>query len=472
MQKKFIGRVSELQSLNKIYQSPEGKLVVIYGRRRIGKSRLIEQFILEKKHLRFEGLEQGRTQIQINNFTADLAQQLNDSLLAQVKISTWLPILDYLTTFFANNREKCILFLDEFQWLCVNQSKLVSLIKKYWDLYWSKQGVMLILCGSVSSFMTKRVISSKALYGRINLEICLQPLNPVESFQLLDGKRSPDEVLHYILLLGGIPKYLKEIDANKSFDQNINELFFTQNSILSNDYERIFYSQFKEYTLYEQIVHFLKEFPKSLEEVAKKIRIVSGGGVKSYLKNLEKALFVTGYIPYDKTPTSKLIKYKLTDEYLRFYFKYVEPHRQIIGENRNTRDLFTQLVKPVWSVWLGFCFENFCLKNAIYLAELMGFADKVVRWGPYFQRKDQAFQIDLIFIRNDRVITLCEIKYLNQAVPVTVIAEIERKAALLELPAGFTLEKALISRFGPDDILRETNYFHHMLQVEDFFKPR
>lgn len=466
---KFVGRKFEIQNLNRLYQSKEGKLVVIYGRRRVGKSRLVEQFIAQKKYLRFEGLESARTQAQITQFVHDLGNQLNDTLLGQVKLDSWPPLFDYLTNLFDQSKDKYILFMDEFQWLAANQNKLVALLKKYWDLHWSKQNVLLILCGSVSSYMVKKVILSKAFYGRIDWELCLQPLNPAEGLQLLDGKRDVDEILRYMMILGGIPKYLKEIDPNKSFDQNINNLCFTHGSLLANDYTRIFYSQFKEYKTYETIVRYLKNSPRTLAEISLQLNIASGGGLKSYLDNLEKALFITSYVPYNKNVRSKLKKYKLTDEYLRFYFKYIETNLQLIASNQK-RDLFSQLVKPVWDSWLGYAFENFCLKNALYLAELMGFADRVLQWGPYFHRGNEGFQIDLIYVRSDKVITLCEIKYYNYLVPVSVILDVEKKCSLIELPRGHTLEKALISRFGPDKAVQELNYFHHFIQGEDFFR--
>lgn len=465
---RFIGRESEIQYLKNLYQDKGSKLIVIYGRRRVGKSTLVEEFIRGKNYLKFEGLEKARTKAQISQFAADLSAQLNDTLLEHTKFNSWLPVFDYLTKYFSHQKQKTILFLDEFQWIAANQSKLVSIIKKYWDQHWSKQNVMLILCGSVSSYMIKRVISSKALYGRINGELCLQALNPLECFELLDKKRSSEEILQYSLILGGIPKYLMEINPNKSFEQNINNLFFIQTGVLLNDYSRIFYSQFKEYRTYEIIVRYLKEGPKSLEETAKKLKMVSSGGIKTYLENLEKALFITSYVPYNKNETSKLKKYKLTDEYLRFYFKYVEPYKNLIVSNKN-RDLFSQLVKPEWSSWLGFAFENFCLKNALYLAELMGFGDKVINWGPYFQRKDKNFQIDLIYVRSDKVITLCELKYQNQPVDVTVVIEMEKKCKLIEIPRGYTVEKALISKAGPNEAVKQLNYFHHFIQANDFF---
>jgi len=465
----FIGRHHEINELDQLYRAKGAKLAVIYGRRRVGKSTLVEQCMSGKPHLHFDGLEKVRTQGQIEQFTLDLANQIKEPLLHNVKFDNWSAVFDYLTDYLSKNKKKkIILLLDEFQWLAVNQSKLVSLIKSYWDRHWSKLNILLILCGSVSSFMIKRVIKSKALYGRINWELCLRPFTPNETLQLLDAKRSKDEVLLYSIILGAIPKYLQEINPNRSLEQNINKLFFIENALFTNEYEKIFYSQFKEYRIYERIASLLNERPYTLAEIAKRVKITSGGGLKTYLINLEKATFITSYVPFDKGFNSKLLKYKLTDEYLRFYFKYVQPHLKLINENR-TRNLFEQLVKPNWQSWLGFAFENFCIKNAYYLAKIMGFQDQVLNWGPYFKRNDQGFQVDLIYRRQDKVITVCEIKYHDKPIGVEVVHEVKRKCELLDIPAGYTLERALISRHGPDQSLKTLGYFHHLVTVDDFF---
>ena len=108
-----------------------------------------------------------------------------------------------------------MIFLDEFQWLAAGQSRLVSLLKKYWDNHWKKENVLLILCGSVSSYMYKKVIKSNALYGRIDWELCLDQFNPADSLEMLRSNRSMEEVLKYILIVGGVPKYLEQYDDSK-----------------------------------------------------------------------------------------------------------------------------------------------------------------------------------------------------------------------------------------------------------------
>lgn len=465
----FIGRSSELTELENLYEQDRSSLIVGYGRRRVGKSTLFEKYMCKKQHFKFEGLERVSTKEQLKHISADLSDQVDDPLLKEAAFKTWRSFLDYMTKIFEKSEEKTILFLDEFQWLAVNQSRLVSLIKFYWDRHWRKQKVMLILCGSVSSFMVKRVINSNALYGRISFELCLQPFMPHEIHRLLKKKRNSDESLLYSLTLGGIPKYLEEVNVSFSFDQNINRLCFTHNGLLVKEYERIFYSQFKEHKTYEVIVKFLANKPLSLDEISYVTKIPTGGGLKSYLSNLEKAAFITSYVPYDKALNSRLIKYRLTDEYLRFYFKFIFPNLKLIATNKS-RNIFTQHIKPKWQSWLGFAFENFCLKNAEYLAEKMGFSDQVLQWGPLFSRDSEGFQVDLIYFRQDNVITLCEAKCLATPVGIDIVREVDKKCRLLTIPRGYTLEKALISRFGANDELKKLNYFNYIVDAQSLFQ--
>jgi uncharacterized protein len=466
----FVGRNEELTELNHLYKAKTSKLAVLYGRRRIGKSFLIEHFCKNKSLIRFEGLEGEETPAQIKSFTNDLIKQINDPILKSVHFKNWIEVFDYLTTYLAKEKTKTILFFDEFQWLAAGHGTLVSLLKKYWDQHWRKENTLIILCGSISSYMVNKVIKSKALYGRIDWEHRLDSLNIAEAYELIKRKRSKEELLQYMLILGGIPRYLESIDVNKSFDQNMNNLFFRKDGLFVNEYEKVFYSQFKEHKIYEKIVMFICEKPKTLEEIAKHLKMPSGGGLKSYLENLKGASFITAYKPYDKFGNTKLIRYKLTDEYLRFYFKFIRPNLAAISVSTKTRNLFNNLTNGSLSIWLGFAFENLCLKDAFFLAEVMGFADKVKSFGPAFSRASQGFQVDLLYLRSDKTITLCEMKYYNKQVDHKIIKDVELKSNLLTIPKGHTLEKALISIHGPNQTLKELDYFHHTIQLEDFFE--
>lgn len=463
----FVGRQSELEELEELYKSKASKLAVLYGRRRVGKSFLVEEFSKGKDLLRFEGLERENTLVQIQQFTKDLGTQVGDPILAKAKVHNWDEIFDRLTLILQQRESRTVVFIDEFQWLAAQQTMLVSLFKKYWDQYWSKCNVLFILCGSISSYMVKKVIKSKALYGRISLEQKVDSLPLSDIRKLLGRARSYEEALNYYLVLGGIPKYWDEIVKNRSFEQNINRLFFSSQGFLFNDYERIFYSQFKEHRTYERIVQALENGPLSMEDIGKKLNISSGGTLKFYLENLELAGFIQSYTPFNKSEGTKLKRYKLVDEYLRFYLKFVKPNKKIISQQTKSQILFQRLVKSKWDVWAGFAFENFCHKNALLLADKMGFADYVQSFGPLFFKGQPGFQVDLIYQRTDKVITLCEIKYSQKLATFKIIAEVQKKCSFLKLPRGFTLEKALITVHGAETSVRESEYFDHILELKN-----
>ncbi len=465
----FVGRKKELKILEETYRSRKSELTVIYGRRRVGKSSLINVFSQNKPGcFKFEAIEGEPTQVQIRHFTAQLRKQCNDPILDHVSFNSWENVFSYITERIINKKGRKILFFDELSWMAAGRGRLVSLLKFYWDNHWKENHVMLILCGSVAAFMLKKVIRSKALYGRITLELLLKGLPADESYALIGTKRSKEEALKYLFVFGGVPKYLEDINSDRSFNHNMNRLCFSPHSTMIHEVNRIFYSQFKETRTYLKIIKLLKGGIFAANEISKKVGIPSGGGLKLYLQNLEQAEIISSHIPFDRGLTTKFRKFTLADEFLIFYFKYIEPNLRVISES-SSRKLFETLTQKSFDIWLGFAFERFCLKNADLLAQAMHFDQDMLLAAPYFGRNDRHFQIDLLFKRADNVITLCEIKHQNNKIGTKIIPEMERKCTLLKTPRGFVQEKALISLYGPDKPLLDSGYFNSFVTLEDLF---
>ena len=194
----------------------------------------------------------------------------------------------------------------------------------------------------------------------------------------------------------------------------------------------------------------------------------SSGGLKRYLDNLERAELVQSTVPWDKPDTSRLRKYSIFDEYMHFYFKYIEPNKRTIEQAARQR-LFESVTKKGFDAWMGYAFERFCFKHAFYLAQLMGFADEVESFGPLFHRKDTHFQIDLLYKRFDKVVTICELKFKESKIDVPVMGEMKRKLDKLKIPTGYSWETALVSSHGPTASLRDAEFFDHHVTVRDFF---
>lgn len=470
----FIGRNHELQQLNDKYNTGKSELVAVYGRLRIGKSSLVEHFALDKDYFfKFEGIEGENTKGQITAFIKVLSKYVDDSFIDKINFDSWHTVLDYLTEKLTDNKKqkkkrkkKLVLFFDEIQWMAVHRSTLVSTIKFFWDNYWKQMNVMVILCGSIASFMVNRIIHSKALYGRITLEILLKGLLPNEAARFFKNKRSKEEILKFLMVLGGVPRYLEEIDLNRSFNQNINSLCFTRNGLMVDEIDKIFYSQFNKAESYLKVVSAIKENLLTFKEISQRTGIPSGGSMKKVLELLTNAELLEFYISIDRGWNSKFKKYRIGDEFLSFYFKYIAPNTRLIKSGNQIR-LFEKVSADGLQVWFGFAFERFCLKHAGYLAGLMGFGEEMLLASPYFKRGEPGFQIDLVYKRVDKVIVACEIKFQNQEISTRIIPEMENKCAALDIPRGYTLEKALISLYGPDRALRDSGYFNYSISAEE-----
>lgn len=311
--------------------------------------------------------------------------------------------------------------------MAAGRNRLVSLLKYTWDTQWKNRRVLLILCGSVASFMVNKVVHSKALYGRIGSEILLKGLPPDEAALLFKKRRGDEEILNYLLVFGGVPKYLEEIRLDRSFAQNMNRLCFSWGAPMLQEVDKIFFSQFREADTYRRIAVLLKDRSLPMREIGARVGIPSGGGLRQYVENLENAEIVRSIVPFGRETDSRLKRWALSDEFLCFYFHFMAPALRTIRETDSSR-LFERLTADRFDVWLELAFERFCLKHAGLLARKMGFEEEMISASPLFGRGVPGFQIDLLFTRSDKVITLCEIKHHNAPVTTKIIPEVERNA--------------------------------------------
>ncbi|MBL6988407.1 MAG: AAA family ATPase [Bacteriovoracaceae bacterium] len=463
----FIGRSTEIKKLRSLVKLPHSTIGVIYGRRRVGKTTLVKEAFKDHNVLSFEGLEGQSKQKQIRNFLSQLKIQRPDC--KQCKASNWSEALLSLLPHI-DSSSSTIIFIDEFQWLANYRNDLISDLKMVWDQYLSKRNnITLILCGSIASFMKDKVVHSKALYGRTHLTINLRPFKLKEIKLMLKG-RSSQEIIEASLCLGGIPKYLDLFQSYSSLHLGLEELAFSRNGQLVEEFDKIFLSHFGKNEHYQQIMQVLAKHPYGLsrKELAKKAKIPEGGQLSKELSDLQSADFIMGQTPFHHTVNSRDIRYILKDAYCRFYFSFIKPNLKEI--DYGLENIFLDIVNtPAYYSWLGRSFEYLCMDHGKELAELLGFSAVKYRVGPYFKSKSQSakgVQIDLLFDRADNVITICEMKYRSSHIGVQIIEEIKKKQEVLEKTFKKTIHKVLITKSNPTRELIDQHYFHQIIQVE------
>jgi len=471
-----MGRVQEKKLLSSwTKKSKTSYFTVIYGRRRIGKTRLVEETFKNSTLLKFEGLEGQPTREQQRHFLHRLAEISGKQEYRLIRTSRWIDILillsEYLSSQYGN--EPVVLFFDEFQWMASERTRLVSDLKYVWDNYFLKKNrIHLILCGSVCSFLVKKVIRSKSLYGRIDLEINLNQLSLSEISNIFQPKRSLRDIVELYMAVGGVPQYLKKIEPAASVRANLETLFFSASGYLVNEYDRIFASHFGKNPHYRKILSKLsRRLFATKEQIQESCRLGSGGRISEYLENLELAGLIERYAPLDKSGSSRMIRLRITDPFLMFYFRFVEPSLAKIRQAR-TGPIFTRFVPDnKYDVWRGHAFESVCHRHTSLIAEKLGFGAVNFDCGSWYSRSPGKgrSQVDLLYLRADRVITLCEMKFRDSKIGAGIIREVEQKKRMLPNPKGMTIECVLISATPPTRDLFQERYFNRILQLDDLF---
>jgi len=474
VKRQFIGREEELTSLREHNWRNQAQLVAVYGRRRVGKTALVEQAYRDDVVWKLEGIENGNTKTQIAFFLKQLSHYV--SYEHDLTAASWdeaLTVLEKAITDFErqHGNKKLVLFFDEFQWFCEMKGNLVSVFKYHFDNYLSKHAsCVFVLCGSVSSFIVKKIIESRALYGRIDLEINLKPLNITETHEFLSASMCEDQVLDVQMIFGGIPQYLLELNPRMSLIQNLNEYAFRSSGFFFKEFDRLFISHFASNTLYEKILNILSGGNKTPPELARRCGVSTGGGFTERVRDLELAGFIDRQVPLNKTQRSKIVRYRISDEFLQFYFRFISPYYQeiVTGNIKSIKPLTTQNYQQ----WRGYAFERLCQKHASHIADFLRFSGIDYKAGPWFQRTgDQSgAQVDLMFIRSDTLLTVCETKYTSGLNTSSIIKDFDNKVQTLgNVFSDRPIEKVLIIGKSIKIPQKLNAYFDHIICARELF---
>jgi len=476
MNKLFVGRKEEITILQEALNSEEAEMVAVLGRRRVGKTFLIQSVYNNKISFEITGLQHASKKEQLENFVLQLAEASNSPFPIKPP-SSWLQAFALLIAFLKEKKttSKQVVFLDELPWMATHKSGFLNGLSYFWNSWASKQNIVVVICGSAASWMIQKVVNNKGgLHNRITKQIRLSPFTLAETEDYLNARNlSFDryQIIQLYMALGGIPHYLKEIKGGKSAVQNINQICFTPNARLKEEFLRLYPALFINADSHIAIVRALatKWLGLTRQELSKISKIPEGGSLSRVLEELIYSGFITSYRPFGKKKKTKL--YRLTDEYSLFYLRFME------GQEYEGKSIWNHLSQTqLYQTWSGYAFENICLKHIPQIKKALDIAGIYSLSSSFYHKgntKQDGTQIDLLIDRKDGVINLFEIKFYNEifSVSKTLADQLQQKRSIFK---AITKTKkqlfiVLLTTFGIKHNNHSMGLIEQVLTLDDLF---
>ena len=436
----FVNRLAELDLLEKRFTSDKAEFFVLYGRRRVGKTELLARFCEGKRALFF--VSDLGSEISMRSA---FSQLINDTLFGPEQMdavySNWEAVFKALGN--ASKTDRLVVVLDEFPYLITTYPPVASILQKAWDQTLKNTKIMLILCGSYIGMMEESVLSYKApLYGRRTAQYLLEPLQ-FKDARLLFADFSPEDQVRAYAIYGGTPAYLQTIDSKKALDENIVDDILSRGSYLYDEVRFILQQELREPRNYFAILQAIAAGKTKLNE----IKLATGlDGATAYLDTLQQLHLVERIVPVTTSQPQKSRRgiYRLKDHYLRFWFRFVHPNRSQL-ERSGSRLVLENQVLPEIDHFASLAFEDIC-QQYFWLEGLSGnLPFQPLNSGRWWNNSEE---IDLVVLGEEEAI-LVECKWSSKPVGMNIMANLERKAAIIQGDLGNKkIYFALCSRSG------------------------
>lgn len=424
----IVGRNKEINELNELYNSEKSEFVVVYGRRRVGKTFLIDESMDGKITFRHAGL----SPIEIENLQTDerqkksiLKQQLKHFYISLQRFgmkkshqpTSWLEAFFMLSQLLESldNGERQVVFLDELPWLDTPKSGFVMAFEGFWNT-WAchRRNLMLIACGSATSWIQDNFINNHGgLYGRTTREIHLAPftLGECEEFYKSRGvKWSRYYIVQSYMVMGGIPYYMNYVDKGMSIDQAVNALFFDDRARLQGEYDRLFASVFGNPNEMKSIIEVMgkKHSGWTRKEIVDMTGLSDNGTLSKMLKALVASDFAVSYVPFGMKNREE--HFKLTDHFCWFWLHFVKNRKRL------TEYFWQGAASQAIVSWRGIAFEEVCWSHWRQIKRALGIDGVVTELSAWTKLGDDdscGTQIDMLIKRNDHIVNMCEMKFYN-----------------------------------------------------------
>ena len=433
----FIGRERELNALKKVYEKNGFGMTIIYGRRRVGKSTLIKEFIKGKPVIFYTATKVGAER-NLELFSKQVLDVL-DPVYSDAAFSSIESVFDIITNK-ARDDKKIILVIDELPYWAEKDESLLSILQKYIDTYWSDKNMMVILCGSALSFMEKKVLSEKSpVFGRRDSQIKLEAFDYRDSALFVPDYSAEEKAICYGVT-GGVAKYLALFDPGKSLDENIIRLFFHPDGYLFDETRNLLVQEFADVTLVNNIIEQVASGENTLNNIASKVHEKDS----TVLYSLEKLISV-GLVEKKNCITEeknkKKTQYVLKDHMFKFWYRFI-PKAVSVIEMGQGQIYYEKVVKPQIHSYMGSVFEEMCryytLEQGIKGVYGSFLTQTGIWWGveqitdEEGKRYTQSADIDVVGISAvDKTAVVGECKFKNEKIDKEIYETLIRRSKLL-----------------------------------------
>jgi AAA+ ATPase superfamily predicted ATPase len=450
---RIIGRVAEQAELRRFEESSEAEFVVVYGRRRVGKTFLVQEYFGTSIVFSWTGLAEPDMGLQLRNFDDALARRAGPGIRPAASwFEAFNALRDYLSTVPRRRGRKRVVFIDEMPWIDTPKSNFIAALEHFWNGWGASQrDLVLVVCGSATAWIVRKLLKNRAgLHNRVTGRISLGPFTLKECgdyFRELGLPYQPKQIADCYMVFGGVPFYLRQFTRGLSPIQNIDRLCFEPGAPLAGEFEELYRSLFRHPGRHITVVEALARKLTGLtrDEVVLATGLPSGGTLTETLRDLEQCGFIRSY--RDFANLKKGLRYRIADPFTLFHFKHLANAPR--GQSGYWSARSGSAARGAWS---GFTFELVCLVHIDQIKRALGIAGVATTESQWRSRADPGAQIDLVIDRHDQTINLCEIKYAGQEFAITksYAQTLARKARVFTAEAGTRKDPhtTLITTFG------------------------
>jgi len=476
---RLIGRNDERRKLERCLDRQEAQLIVVQGRRRVGKTFLINHFFENGFDFKLTGEYKASKAEQLENFVLELNRRTH---LNHKTPESWKAAFDMLRSYLSvlPKGEKHIVFFDEMPWMDTPRSDFLKAFEYFWNDFGSAlDNLVFIICGSATAWITEHIERNKGgLFNRKTCSLFLQPFclkETAEYLQMIGIDWSEYDIAQCHMILGGIPYYLSFLNPAETLNENIDNLFFRKSAELADEFDNLFRTLFSGSNDYQLIVSLLsqKRYGMTLAEIARSGKLTLNGNLSTKVNHLVQSGFLCANPFYGQK--KKEIRYQLSDYFSLFHCRFVR-------ENYGRDDHFWCHTNdnPSRYAWAGLTFELLCRDHLNQIRQKLGISGVQMESSTWRtrsaegQEESNGAQIDMIIDRRDRIISLCEIKYslhefeIDTAYDMNLRNKIE--AFRKETGTSKTLQLVMITTYGVKKN-KYSNIVSGQVMLEDLFRP-